>query len=1169
MLAMAFRVNQAGAVAQETPPPGRPPGEISANERARLLQEAAQHREQYHRLTKLGDFSGAVREAEALLAIDRKVHGDLSNYVVRSLGLLAIVHESREDWAAARRALQDVLAIRERQPHHREWVIGDARRALADLELRRALTLQQRMQLWRAEELVDAAAEMRERGQYRAAAEAAIQALQTRRDLLGENHFDTACSLNVLGDVYRAIGDYPRAEPLYHRAMETLKKTQSEEHPWYAAVLNNLALLYEEKGDLARAVPLCHRALEISGKALGEDDPRYATSLHNLAQLYRHMGDGARAEPLYVRALQILKNARLDGDELYAASTNGLAMLCLVRGDYIRAELLSRRALEIRKNAVGENHYYYAVSLSALGSVYAAMGDYARAEPHYLRAQQIMRQAGLEDHPEYALNLEELSRLYVSMGDYHRAAPLTLRTLDIRKKAWGESNALYIASLHNLGVLYWLTGNNAQAEPLLRKSIEKEKDALGEDFPEYAGRLRNLAMFYAGMGNYVQAEPLFRRALDIRRKASGEDHPEYAKVLTAAGKTYLNKGEYDRARSMLTRAAEIQTAFFDRTGSALGERARLELLHSLRGNLDAYLSVPQEMGARPEALYHRVLDWKQGPDTGQNHERLSRDRPELKPVLEELASVRAQLAHLAFSAPTAAQRESWRKQLDALRERRDDLEAELGRKNADDQAGKPSARVRPEDVASALPAATALVDLIVYTHYSRPPGGKGEFKGESRLLVFVVQRERPVVCVALGAEKSVNDAVSAWHQALQNHQPEALQQSATALGRLVWEPLRSHLANVQTVLVAPDGPIASIPFAALPGRQPGSYLIEDVAIGYVGSGRSAVEAMAARKGLNGRGLLVAGAIDFQADPGSAAPIPAGHPSCVVAASERAGFAPLPGTKAEGELARELFRRAFPDQKAVLLTGGEPTEGEVKKRLDSGHWRAVHLGTHGFFESPSRIAALRASISREQPFAFEHKPGRAETDDTEFELTPLLKSGVVLAGGGRAPDPARSDPLSGAPLTEDGILTAEEVQSLDLRGTELVVLSACDTGLGQGRYGQGVLGLQRAFHAAGARAVIASLWKVDDAATSVLMEQFYTNLWVKKQQKLEALRQAQIAVLNDPGSVTKRRAELAKGRGIGETAAKLPEGGRVVPPSPRDTRGDPSLWAAFVLSGDQR
>ena len=212
---------------------------------------------------------------------------------------------------------------------------------------------------------------------------------------------------------------------------------------------------------------------------------------------------------------------------------------------------------------------------------------------------------------------------------------------------------------------------------------------------------------------------------------------------------------------------------------------------------------------------------------------------------------------------------------------------------------------------------------------------------------------------------------------------------------------------------------------------------------------------------------------------------------------------------------------------------------------------------------------RVEVRREDPFDLPLKAAKTGEDDGDFALTPWLRSGVVLAGGGRDPDAGLPDASADAPLREDGILTAEEVQALDLRGTELVVLSAFETGLGALEHGQGVMGLQRAFQAAGARAVVASLWRVDDAATTVLIEQFYTNLWDKKQPKLESLRQAQLAVLNDPELATKRRAELARDRGIGETAVKLPEGGRIKRPDTEATRSDPALWAAFVSSGDGR
>ncbi len=431
-----------------------------------------------------------------------------------------------------------------------------------------------------------------------------------------------------------------------------------------------------------------------------------------------------------------------------------------------------------------------------------------------------------------------------------------------------------------------------------------------------------------------------------------------------------------------------------------------------------------------------------------------------------------------------------------------------------------------------------------------------------------MRRGRPVALVPLGAARAIDESVRSWRRALGARQGGDLQTAAAELGRRVWEPLRPHLGDARTVLIAPDGGLSFFPFAALPGSRPGSYLIEDLAIGYVASGRSAIEALTDPQGSSGRGLLAVGDVDFQADPGQPGPA-ARPPSGVPVVAQRAGFGPLPGTGPEARRARELFHAAFAGQPAELLTRAEPTEAAIKRRLDGGHWRVVHLGTHGFFESPARIAALRAEVRREDPLALALKGAKPGEDTNDFALTPLLRSGVVLAGGGRDPGAAQPDASAGAPAREDGILTAEEVQALDLRGTELVVLSACETGLGTLESGQGVLGLQRAFQAAGARAVVASLWRVDDAATTVLMEQFYTNLWDKKLPKLEALRQAQLAVLNDPGLVTKRRAELAKERGPGEKSVKLPDGGRIEPSNARATRSDPALWAAFVLSGDGR
>jgi CHAT domain-containing protein len=335
----------------------------------------------------------------------------------------------------------------------------------------------------------------------------------------------------------------------------------------------------------------------------------------------------------------------------------------------------------------------------------------------------------------------------------------------------------------------------------------------------------------------------------------------------------------------------------------------------------------------------------------------------------------------------------------------------------------------------------------------------------------------------------------------------------------------------------------------------------------VGTLAAPAQSKATKPGPSAAGLLAIGGIDYEADAGRAVPAESGPTSPVLLAdSLRAAFNPLAGTELEVRRIAALFDAAFSQERASILTGAAPTESAVKQLLGR-RWRHLHLATHGFFESPARVAALRAGVNPNGSGLADAQSSKEE-ESASLALTPLLHSGVALAGAARKTEEVWSSAQGQWPDREDGILTAEDVESMDLRGMEMVVLSACETGLGQRHYGQGVMGLQRAFQAAGARAVMASLWRVSDAATTVLMEQFYTNLWSRKMTKLEALRQAQLTVLNDPGLVRARQVELAK-RGISEQAEKLPGSATIPLTNSSATRTDPALWAAFILSGDFR
>jgi CHAT domain-containing protein len=464
----------------------------------------------------------------------------------------------------------------------------------------------------------------------------------------------------------------------------------------------------------------------------------------------------------------------------------------------------------------------------------------------------------------------------------------------------------------------------------------------------------------------------------------------------------------------------------------------------------------------------------------------------------------------------------------------------------------------------------ALLDLFEYVHFIPPREGKGELELERRLVAFVLRKGQAIAQVDLGPAQPVNMAVMNWRRALTAN-PGALDAAARDLARLVWEPLRPHVVDVKTLLVAPDGAMTWFPLGALPGQKPGTYLIEEKAIGYVSSGRALARLLrepgaAPSAARQPSGLLAAGAIEYAADPGKAGPAQGqAAPSISLAKRDlvNQAFQPLPGTGPEVSRIRDAFLQADPHGPAEVLTGSAATEGAIKERIGQHAWRFVHLATHGFYESPRRlIAILRATKSGEGAHLGTIRP--TDPEEQALGLLPFLHSGLALAGAERALEEKKDDTGSSDPAREDGLLTAEEVAALDLRGTEMVVLSACETGLGDLARGEGVLGLQRAFQAAGAQSVVASLWRVSDPATSVLMEEFYRNLLEKKLPKLEALRQAQLTVLRNPQRVRDRAEELKRGPGF--KPVTLPEGGRI---QEAPVRSSPAWWAAFILSGDGR
>ncbi|MHC4551070.1 MAG: CHAT domain-containing protein [Planctomycetota bacterium] len=391
-------------------------------------------------------------------------------------------------------------------------------------------------------------------------------------------------------------------------------------------------------------------------------------------------------------------------------------------------------------------------------------------------------------------------------------------------------------------------------------------------------------------------------------------------------------------------------------------------------------------------------------------------------------------------------------------------------------------------------------------------------------MAFVVPAEGEIRRVDLGHAAPIAAAIDAWRASPQGR---GHAEHGRRLRKLVWEPLAKQLPEARTVLVSPDGALTRLAFAALPGKEPGTHLIEEVSVAVLPVPQLLpnllIRASAQAKE---EGLLLVGDVDYGGSPGTATVSAARRSAAGQGTGALPTFVGLDASRAEVAAIRDSFELRFAKGTVEFLRRQGATEAAFRSRAPRCRW--LHVATHAFFAPPGLRSALSPG-EREEP------RGRRPEG-----YHPGLLSGLALAGANTPPEPDG----------DDGILTALEVAGLDLSNVELAVLSACETGLGEVAGGEGVLGLQRAFQVSGARTTVTSLWKVPDVATQLLMQRFYENLWDKGMPKLEALRQAQLWLMREGG---RRGISLPKDETDGGDPKRLP----------------PYYWAAFVLSGDWR
>ena len=791
-----------------------------------------------------------------------------------------------------------------------------------------------------------------------------------------------------------------------------------------------------------------------------------------------------------------------------AANLNQKAWEYYIADNYLQAEPLYRQALALQQQHLDPNHPEIAKTLNNLGLLYWRTGNYPQAE-HYLMDALQLRKQHLQVNPEdFITSLINLGAFYRQRGNYEAAIALFEEFLGLVPQVPNLSPYHKADGLNSLGLLFQGLGDYSYAEDALQDSLRIRQTELGDDHPQVADSLLNLAGLHRAMGNMATAKDLLVRSHTIYRNSLGDRHPRVALSLQNLAFVYQSLGLETEAIAALQTATDIEEDQLARMVTIGPEHQKQTYLDKLFGTTQVVHSLAMAhptLEVRELALTTvlrrkgRILDAQ--ANAFQTLRQQLDDDGEAQAILSQLDSVRQQLLHPPSPDPSPTDGQT---SYARLLQQEQALETQLYRHSA-------TAQIIDEPVTIAqvqahIPAQGALVEYVRYTTFETQAGGDHPW-GQPHYAAYILRANGPPHMVDLGPARPIEDTIQGFRGQLERRDWADLREMTEveakghALYNLILEPIIPYLAGIEQMLISPDGALNLIPFEALTTAS-GRFLIEAYSFTYLTSGRDLLRFPVLPTSHNPTAIF--------ADPDY------GPPRAQETAASRAtahpGFASLSfssllGSRQEGEALNALFSQA--SQPVRLYMGAAATTDQLKQAIAP---QILHIATHGFFLADPTLAPLppgESSVARQPSLPIPN---------------PLMRSGLAMAGANRTMTAGNG-----------GLLTALDLVGLNLLGTQLAVLSACDTGRGNIRNGEGVYGLRRALAIAGVQSQVISLWPVEDLATKELMVDYYQRLLANEEPmgRHEALRQAQLAMLHSPA------------------------------------HRHPYYWAAFIASGDWR
>ena len=901
-------------------------------------------------------------------------------------------------------------------------------------------------------------------GDYDVAEAFLKQCIEIRKKRYGEKNLDYATSLNDLAYLYKERRDFKLAEPFYKQSIEIRKKILGTENPYYASSINDLATLYRETGNYTAAEPLYIESLEIKRKISGEESLEYASSLISLGILYRLLGNYSNAEAYLKQSLEIRKKKLGDKHPDFASCLSNLAQVNIDTSNLEIAESLLKKSLEIYKNKLGEEHPKYAGVLLPLGIVYRRMGNYKACESAYKEYLLIIKKLKGGDSIEYAKGLNNLAVVYTNMNNYVAAEINSKQSLEIYKITVGEENITYSRGLNTLGELYTKMGRYSDAESLLKKSLEIQTKIVGINNPVITYNLLCLAELYTKMGNYSAAEPLFNQSLEIKKNKLGKENISYIISLNDLAGLYVKTNRYKEANTIYQNNFEIIKNEIVSNFEWLTDNEKdaywkkydpfFENIHEF-----SYLSKEENTNISQlnynAALFtkSKLLETKISEENFYN---------EIASTRERLSILRKKLAKMNEDS----NREEYKKiELEA-----NELNGKLTQSWPEFAQEINNLSITWNQVQNNLTKDEVAIEFVRY---------KDEKDSLYHYNALIIRKSdlNPIL-VNLCTEKQ-----------LKGINPK---EGFSSFYPLVWAPLEEYLKNINTIYYSPVGTLNTIPFNALYSKKSNEFLINKYTLHQLTSTRylamglkdKAIEKIE-------KSITLVGGVNYDYLTGDNIEINKSSDFASRGANPTVAFEFLKGTKLEVETINKSLK--LNGWETSLLEQNEATEENIEKLENQNAKGVLHIATHGF--------------------AFEDATGNSASIDENSirykfsnNTNPMKRCGLIFAGGNWAWI-GSGEFTKRNPEAEDGILTAAQVALLNLKKTKLVVLSACETGLGKIEGGEGVFGLKRAFKLSGVEQIIVSLWEVPDNETMQLMTLFYEDL-AKTQNAIVSFEKAQ-------------------------------------------------------------